>query len=173
MRPVPRAPSKPRGHEARTRRHLPPLECLARRGGIEPRPPYLRREYVTSASRLSPPAFLLRARPSVRPSIRLPARPPARPPACLHQVRLEHMLRRLQVLQEAAGAEKPCQVLPAPEAVFLGGAVAADSHHILRHLGITHIVNATEVGRVPWRDEARGGGSPRIRRMSRTGKGGD
>lgn len=32
------------------------------------------------------------------------------------------------------------QVLPR---LWLGGAVAADSRHILRHLGITHIVNAT------------------------------
>ncbi|GIM08174.1 hypothetical protein Vretimale_12277 [Volvox reticuliferus] len=60
------------------------------------------------------------------------------------KVRLEHMLRRLQVLQEAAGAEKPSEVLSTPRALFLGGAVAADSHHILRHLGITHIVNSTE-----------------------------
>ncbi|GIL52360.1 hypothetical protein Vafri_8251, partial [Volvox africanus] len=60
------------------------------------------------------------------------------------KVRLEHMLRRLQVLQEAAGAEKPSGILSAPGPLFLGGAVAADSHHILRHLGVTHIVNSTE-----------------------------
>ena len=65
--------------------------------------------------------------------------------ACASQVRLEHMLRRLQVLQEAAAAQSPCLVLPG---LFLGGAVCADSHHILRHVGISHIVNATEVGRL-------------------------
>lgn len=30
-----------------------------------------------------------------------------------------------------------------------GGAVAADSHHVLRHLGITHILNATEEVALP------------------------
>ncbi len=55
------------------------------------------------------------------------------------------MLRRLQVLQEAAAAQKPSLVLAPPGGLFLGGAVSADSHHILRHLGVTHIVNATEV----------------------------
>jgi hypothetical protein len=34
--------------------------------------------------------------------------------------------------------------------IFLGNAVAADSHHVLRHLGITHILNATEVSVVGW-----------------------
>ncbi|KXZ56110.1 hypothetical protein GPECTOR_2g992 [Gonium pectorale] len=60
------------------------------------------------------------------------------------KIRLEHMLRRLQVLQEAAAAQKPSCVLQPPRGLFVGGAVCADSHHILRHLGITHIVNATE-----------------------------
>lgn len=56
------------------------------------------------------------------------------------KVRLDHMLRRLRVLEEAATAQAPAQVLPG---LFVGGAVAADSHALLRHLGITHIVNAT------------------------------
>ena len=35
----------------------------------------------------------------------------------------------------------PLQILPG---LYVGGAVTADSHHLLRHMGITHIVNATE-----------------------------
>ena len=33
------------------------------------------------------------------------------------------------------------QILPG---LYVGGAVTADSHHLLRHMGITHIVNTTE-----------------------------
>lgn len=33
------------------------------------------------------------------------------------------------------------QILPG---LFVGSAVSADSHHVLRHLGITHIVNSTQ-----------------------------
>ena len=58
------------------------------------------------------------------------------------QVRLDHMLRRLRVLQEAAEAVRPCHVW---EGLYVGNAVSADSHHLLRHLGITHILNATQV----------------------------
>ena len=57
-------------------------------------------------------------------------------------VRLEHMLRRLAALAGAATGEAPVQVIPQ---LFLGGAMAADSHHLLAHMGITHIINATEV----------------------------
>ena len=57
------------------------------------------------------------------------------------QVRLEHMLQRLRSLQDAAATERPLQLLPH---LFVGGAVAANSHHTLRHLGITHVLNATE-----------------------------
>ncbi|KAI8470555.1 MAG: hypothetical protein J3K34DRAFT_509307 [Monoraphidium minutum] len=56
-------------------------------------------------------------------------------------VRLEHMLQRLGALAGAATAEAPVQVMPR---LFLGGAVAADSHHLLVHMGVTHILNATE-----------------------------
>lgn len=58
------------------------------------------------------------------------------------QVRLEHMLARLRVLQGAATAAPPARLAPR---LFLSGAVEAASHHLLRHLGITHILNATEV----------------------------
>jgi atypical dual specificity phosphatase len=62
------------------------------------------------------------------------------------QVRLDHMLRRMRVLEEAATACAPVRILGTSPGLWLGGATAADSHHVLRHLGITHIVNATEVG---------------------------
>lgn len=55
-------------------------------------------------------------------------------------VRLQHMLARLQVLQTAAAAVAPWKLLPG---LFLGSAVVADAHHLLRHLGITHVLNAT------------------------------
>lgn len=52
------------------------------------------------------------------------------------------MLARLRVLQGAATAAAPSRLAPA---LFLSGAVEAASLHLLRHLGITHILNATEV----------------------------
>ena len=58
------------------------------------------------------------------------------------QVRLEHMLQRLRVLQDAASTARPCRLLPR---LYLSGAVEANSHHLLRYLGVTHILNATEV----------------------------
>lgn len=109
-----------------------------------------------------------------------PQRPPnalPTPSSCLHQVRLDHVLRRMRVLQAAASAEAPARVcalepptstaatataspaararpnvLPSSRgtgggggagrggggrgdverALYLGGAVAADSHHVLR-----------------------------------------
>jgi hypothetical protein len=48
----------------------------------------------------------------------------------------------------------PWQVAPR---LYLGSAVIADSHHLLAHLGVTHIVNATEVGSRGGRAERRGG----------------
>ncbi len=60
------------------------------------------------------------------------------------QVRLDHMLRRMRVLEEAAAAQAPARVLD-DLPLFLGNAVAADSHHVLRYLGISHVLNATEV----------------------------
>ena len=57
-------------------------------------------------------------------------------------MRLEHMLARLRVLQGAATAAAPSRLAPG---LFLSGAVEAASLHLLRHLGVTHILNATEV----------------------------
>lgn len=59
----------------------------------------------------------------------------------LLQVRLEHMLQRLRTLQDAAATGRPVAVLPN---LFVSGAVEANSLHLLRHMGITHILNATE-----------------------------
>jgi hypothetical protein len=58
------------------------------------------------------------------------------------QVRLEHMLQRLRSLQGAAATGCPTRLMPN---LYLSGAVEANSHHVLRHLRITHILNATEV----------------------------
>eukprot|EP00891_Asterochloris_glomerata_P005711 jgi/Astpho2/5711/e_gw1.00079.125.1_t len=57
------------------------------------------------------------------------------------KVRLEHMLQRLRTLQDAAATGRPVAVLPN---LFVSGAVEANSLHLLRHMGITHILNATE-----------------------------
>ena len=57
------------------------------------------------------------------------------------QVRLEHMLQRLRVLQDAAATARPTRLLGH---LWVGGAVEANSLHLLRHLGITHVLNATE-----------------------------
>lgn len=57
------------------------------------------------------------------------------------RVRLQHMLPRLRVLQVAAASARPLCLLPG---VYLSDAVGASSTHTLRHLGITHILNATE-----------------------------
>ncbi len=59
------------------------------------------------------------------------------------QVRLEHMLQRLRVLQQASLTGRPVRLMPR---LYLSGAVEASSLHLLRHLGITHVLNATEVG---------------------------
>jgi predicted protein tyrosine phosphatase len=78
------------------------------------------------------------------------------------KVRLEHMLQRLRVLQRAAASARPARAAPG---VFVSGAVGAASRHVLRHLGVTHVLNATadllmldaddgfETMRVPLRDE--------------------
>ena len=52
------------------------------------------------------------------------------------------MLQRLRVLQDAASTARPTRLLPR---LYLSGAVESNSHHLLRYLGITHILNATEV----------------------------
>ena len=57
------------------------------------------------------------------------------------QVRLEHMLQRLRCLQDAAATAAPSQLLPH---LFISGAVPAASYHVLRHLGVSHILNATQ-----------------------------
>lgn len=57
------------------------------------------------------------------------------------QVRLEHMLQRLRSLQDAAATSRPTRLL---DHLYVSGAVEAASLHVLRHLGITHILNATE-----------------------------
>jgi len=65
----------------------------------------------------------------------------------LEQVRLEHMLQRLRVLQQATLTGRPSRLMPR---LYLSGAVEASSLHLLRHMGITHILNATEVGFGVW-----------------------
>lgn len=60
-------------------------------------------------------------------------------------VRLQHMLRRLAALAAGAMVQAPTCVLPG---LWLGNAVAADSHHLLQYLGVTHVVNAAQVGQV-------------------------
>ena len=57
------------------------------------------------------------------------------------QVRLEHMLSRMRVLQSAAATAAPTQLLPH---LYISGAVPAQAHHVLHYLGITHVLNATE-----------------------------
>jgi len=57
------------------------------------------------------------------------------------KVRLEHMLQRLRALQQATATARPTRLLPG---LFVSGAVEANSFHTLRHLGITHVLNATE-----------------------------
>lgn len=52
------------------------------------------------------------------------------------------MLRRLRVLQDASATCAPTR-LPI-DGLFVSGAVAASSHHVLHHLGVTHIINCTE-----------------------------
>ena len=51
------------------------------------------------------------------------------------------MLQRLRSLQDAAATTRPTQLLPH---LYVSGAVGAASLHVLRHLGITHILNATD-----------------------------
>jgi len=51
------------------------------------------------------------------------------------------MLQRLRALQDASATARPTQLLPH---LYVSGAVEANSLHLLRHLGITHLLNATE-----------------------------
>ncbi|KAI3425893.1 hypothetical protein D9Q98_007866 [Chlorella vulgaris] len=57
------------------------------------------------------------------------------------KVRLEHMLQRLRVLQQASLTGRPCCLMPR---LYLSGAVEASSLHLLKHMGISHVLNATE-----------------------------
>lgn len=90
-----------------------------------------------------PGARLCRPPPlsTVRRCRRAPLSTPPLAPS-LVQVRLEHMLQRLRVLQQATLTGRPCRLMPR---LYLSGAVEASSLHMLRHLGITHVLNATEV----------------------------
>jgi membrane protein DedA with SNARE-associated domain len=54
------------------------------------------------------------------------------------------MLRRLTALAAGAMVQAPICVLPG---LWLGNAVAADSHHLLQYLAVTHVVNAAQVGK--------------------------
>lgn len=53
------------------------------------------------------------------------------------------MLQRLRVLQQASLTGRPCCLMPR---LYLSGAVEASSLHLLKHMGISHVLNATEVG---------------------------
>ena len=78
----------------------------------------------------------------------------ARPFVDLYELglRLRHILRRLAILASALSSNTPSRlVISSPSApqtalssVFIGGAVAANSFHVLRSLSITHFLNATE-----------------------------
>eukprot|EP00803_Ostreobium_quekettii_P002330 evm.model.scf_303EXC.1 EVM.evm.TU.scf_303EXC.1 scf_303EXC:1395-14605(+) len=57
------------------------------------------------------------------------------------KIRLEHMLRRLRMLQDAASTARPIFVA---QRVYLGNAMASQALHTLKHLGVGHIVNATD-----------------------------
>lgn len=68
------------------------------------------------------------------------------------------MLQRLRVLQVSLASARPLCLLPG---LYLSDAVGASSMHTLRHLGITHILNATEVrrrGPVEWGGSFQGKG---------------
>jgi len=78
----------------------------------------------------------------------------ARPFVDLYELglRLRHILRRLAILASALSSNTPSRLVTsspsAPQtalsSVFIGGAVAANSFHVLRSLRITHFLNATE-----------------------------
>ena len=80
----------------------------------------------------------------------------ARPFVDLYELglRLRHILRRLAILASALSSSTPSRLAEIPPAgspstsplsrVFIGGAVAANSFHVLRSLNITHFLNATE-----------------------------
>ncbi|KDD73181.1 hypothetical protein H632_c2452p0, partial [Helicosporidium sp. ATCC 50920] len=55
-------------------------------------------------------------------------------------VRLEHSLARLRVLAPCMATARPSLVV---DGLYLSGAVGAASLHVLRHLGVSHVLNAT------------------------------
>eukprot|EP00889_Picochlorum_renovo_P002419 jgi/Picre1/29449/NNA_004837.t1 len=57
------------------------------------------------------------------------------------KVRLQHMLHRQKILGAALSSESPSMLF---HNVYISGAVAANSFHVLKNIGITHILNATE-----------------------------
>lgn len=58
------------------------------------------------------------------------------------KLRLSHVLRRLRFLQDSHATEPPSQVL---DYLYVGNALSSQGIHLLRHIGITHIINATKV----------------------------
>jgi len=58
------------------------------------------------------------------------------------KLRLSHVLRRLRFLQDAHATEPPSQVL---EYLYVGNSLSSQGIHLLRRIGITHIINATKV----------------------------
>lgn len=66
------------------------------------------------------------------------------------KVRLDHMLGRISILQQALSSAHPTgivlesEVFSSESDVYISGAVAANSFHVLKHIGITHLLNATE-----------------------------
>lgn len=65
-------------------------------------------------------------------------------------MRLQHITRKGAVIRDALTSRPPWKVR---DRMYLGDAVVAASYHILRHEGITHVLNMTKV----WKG-GRGGG---------------
>lgn len=61
------------------------------------------------------------------------------------KLRLEHVLRRLRTLEESAHTAPPMKIF---DYLYLGNAVTSQSCYTLKHLGITHIINATTVSKI-------------------------
>ncbi|XP_024530549.1 dual specificity protein phosphatase PHS1 [Selaginella moellendorffii] len=53
------------------------------------------------------------------------------------KVRLEHVLERMELIAQGTETERPSRVL---DCLYVGGALAAKSVNILKHVGITHIL---------------------------------
>eukprot|EP00210_Caulerpa_lentillifera_P003123 g2984.t1 len=59
------------------------------------------------------------------------------------KLRLGHILRRLRFLLDAHATEPPSKIF---DHLYVGNALSSQGIHLLRHIGITHIINATKVG---------------------------